>query len=60
MNAGTIIALASAAISFIEKSFEFLEARKQARELTPEEEQAYDDLVARRMTLPHWKQSKAK
>jgi len=58
MEAATIIALASAALMAFNKSMEYLEAKKQNAEMTPEDEAAYDKLVEERMKLPHWQKSK--
>jgi len=57
MGASEIIALVSAAMVLVEKGLAALESRRSGKEMTPEEEAAYDKLVADRMKMNHWKKS---
>jgi len=49
-----VIAMATAALEFFNKLMGKLQTQKQNKEMTPEEEVAYDKLVEERMKLPHW------
>jgi len=57
MTASSIILIANSALTILEKAWTALEARKQSKEMTTEEEAEFDDLVARRFTLKHWEHS---
>jgi len=54
MQAMAVIAMATAALEFFNKLMGNLQTQKQNKEMTPEEEAAYDKLVEERMKLPHW------
>lgn len=60
MGISEVIALVSAALTVINKGIDYLESKKTNKEMTPEEETAYDAMVAERMKLPHWQRSKPK
>lgn len=60
MDPVTIIAAISAASALIEQGRKIMEERKRSRELTPEEEAAWDRLVAEQLRKPHWQPSVAK
>ena len=54
MQAMAVIAMATAALEFFNKLMDKLQAQKQNKEMTPEEDAAYNKLVEERMKLPHW------
>jgi len=58
MEIAAIIALASSALTLFNKGMDYLAVKKTQREMTPEEEKAYDALCAERMKAPHWQKSK--
>jgi len=55
MNAATILALLNAILSLAEKIPSLVEALKQSKELTPEQEKELDDRIANLPNLDHWK-----
>lgn len=57
MDPATILALITAAAKVIDFGTKWFEDRKRNRELTPEEEAAWDAFVKDRMTQSHWKKS---
>jgi len=57
MTPAEILALASASINVFDKAMSALEAAKQNKEMTPEQESEYDSLVEKRMAQAHWKKS---
>lgn len=59
MDPATVIALTTAALAAFNKGMVALEALKQDKEMTPEQEADYDALVEQRMKQPHWKRSDA-
>ena len=54
MQAMAVIAMATAALEFFNKLMDKLQAQKQNKVMTPEEDAAYNKLVEERMKLPHW------
>lgn len=57
MELTAIIALVSAALGAVEKGMAYLDAKKINREMTPEEEAAYDKLVQDKFKSSHWRKS---
>ncbi len=55
-----IIASTSAAIQLVEAGIRIMNARRQAGEMTPEEEAAWDREVTQRLQASHWTPSTAK
>jgi len=58
MEIASIIALASGALTLFNKAMDYLATKKTSREMTTEEEKAYDALVAEKMKQPWWQKSK--
>jgi hypothetical protein len=59
MDPATIIAAVQAASLLIEQGSKLMEERRRKRELTVEEEQAWDQYVAAQVKKPHWRPSTA-
>lgn len=60
MDPATITAAVAAAIKLVEMGQKIMEERRRNRELTPEEEAAWDREVASRLSQPHWQPSNVK
>jgi hypothetical protein len=60
MDPATITAAVAAAIKLVEMGQKIMEERRRNRELTPEEEGAWDREVASRLRAPHWQPSNVK
>jgi len=57
MDPMTILAAIQAATLLINEGRKIMEERKQNREMTPEEEKAWDKYVQEQTGKPHWKPS---
>lgn len=57
MDPLTIIAAINAASTLVNTLAPILAERKRRHELTPEEEAAWDRLVAEKLSQPHWQPS---
>lgn len=60
MDPVTIVSLINGATSLFQSISKIVEERRRNRELTPEEEAAWDRFKAERMNDPHWQPSTAK
>lgn len=54
MDPITLIAAVNAAAKLIEQGVKIMEERRRNRELTPEQEAAWDRLKAETLNQPHW------
>ena len=59
MDPLTIIAAISAASALVNTLAPIIADRKRKKELTPEEEAAWDEYVAKQQAAPHWRPSTA-
>lgn len=55
LTAPQILALVNAGLTLIEQLPGMIQALKQSRELTPEQEKTLDDRIAGLPLQPHWK-----